>query len=107
MQGSPFMNDLNAGGDTVPGVSYTTIGSRYDEMIQPYTNMALRGAGAVNILIQDRCPEDGTGHFRAPYDPFAIDLVRTALDPDAVPLARCEFVPIGAGIPEVVVDSNR
>ncbi|QYB04127.1 alpha/beta fold hydrolase [Rhodococcus sp. USK10] len=107
MQGSPFMNDLNSGGDTVPGVSYTTIGSRFDEMIQPYTNMALRGAGAVNILIQDRCPEDGTGHFRAPYDPFALDLVRAALDPDAVPLARCEFVPIGAGILEVVVDSNR
>lgn len=48
-----------------------------------------------------------TGHFRAPYDPFALDLVRAALDPDAVPLAHCEFVPIGAGIPEVVVDSNR
>ncbi|MCQ4118562.1 esterase/lipase family protein [Rhodococcus tibetensis] len=106
MQGSPFMTELNAGGDTVPGVSYTTVSSRYDEMIQPYTNMALRGDGAVNVVIQDLCPQDGSGHFRAPYDPFALDLVRTALDPNAIPVARCEFVPIGADIPDVIVDSN-
>ncbi|QHE69763.1 esterase/lipase family protein [Rhodococcus sp. WAY2] len=106
MQGSPFMTELNAGGDTVPGVSYTTVSSRYDEMIQPYSNMALHGDGAVNLVIQDLCPQDGSGHFRAPYDPFALDLIRTALDPNAIPIARCEFVPIGADIPQVVVDSN-
>ena len=29
-QGSPFLDDLNGGADTVPGARYTTIGSRLD-----------------------------------------------------------------------------
>ncbi len=69
VQGSPFLTALNAGGDTVPGAEYTTIGTRYDEVIQPYTNVALHDPGATNILVQDLCPIDQTGHFNLPYDP--------------------------------------
>ena len=106
MQGSEFLTALNAGGDTVPGVRYTTIASRVDEMIQPHTNIALRGPGAVNLVLQDECPGNGSGHFQSVYDPYVLDLVRRALDPTAIPRVRCEFVPIGAGIPEVVLESN-
>jgi triacylglycerol esterase/lipase EstA (alpha/beta hydrolase family) len=101
MQGSPYLTALNAGGDTVAGVRYTTIGSRYDEMIQPYTNVALRSAGATNIVIQDLCPVDLTGHFNMPYDRFAQGLVLRALDP-GVSLPSCVGVPLGTGIPSVV-----
>lgn len=106
MQGSEFMRSLNAGGDTVPGVHYTTIATRLDEMIQPYTNIALRGPGATNVVLQDECPRNGTGHFQLVYDPFVLDLVRRALDPDLVPRTRCQFVPVGAGIPQVILQSN-
>ncbi|MFD4367645.1 esterase/lipase family protein [Rhodococcus sp. NPDC058521] len=106
LQGSPFLNELNNPVDTVAGVAYTTVGSRYDEMIQPYTNQALRGPGATNIIVSDVCPQNASGHFRAPYDPFTLDLVRSALDPDAQPRADCEFVPLGADIPQVIFDSN-
>ncbi|WP_346764530.1 alpha/beta fold hydrolase [Rhodococcus sp. HNM0569] len=106
MRGSPFLTELNAGGDTVPGVHYTTVGSRYDEMIQPYTDIALRDPGATNVLVQDACPADASGHFLAPYDPYALDLVRTALDPDAEPHGECVPVPLGTGILRVILDSN-
>lgn len=105
MQGSPFLAALNAGGDTVPGVEYTTIGSRYDEMIQPYTNIALRDEGATNILVQDLCPENRGGHFNMVYDPFALALAVRVLDP-SVPAPVCARVPLGSGVGEMIVESN-
>ncbi|MFF0813886.1 esterase/lipase family protein [Rhodococcus sp. NPDC003318] len=100
-QGSDFLTDLNAGGDTVPGVRYTTIGTRYDEMIQPYTNVALRDPGAVNVLVQDRCPQNMTGHMNMVYDPYTVGLVLQALDPTA-PDPECTAVPLGTGMAGMV-----
>ena len=105
MQGSDFLTALNAGGDTVPGVEYTTVGSRYDEMIQPSSNIALRDPGAVNLSVQELCPANRGGHFNMVYDPFALGLAVRALDP-AAPVPACEPVPLGAGIPEMVVASH-
>ncbi|MFE3291437.1 esterase/lipase family protein [Rhodococcus sp. NPDC059234] len=97
MQGSDFLNELNAGSDTVPGVQYVTIGTRFDEMIQPFSNVALHGPGAENILVQDRCPQDMTGHMNMVYDPFAVSLVVGAVDPSS-PVAPCQSVPLGTGM---------
>ncbi|MFC7450299.1 esterase/lipase family protein [Rhodococcus daqingensis] len=105
IQGSPFLDALNRPSDTVPGVSYTTIGTRYDEMIQPSSNVALRGPGATNIEIQELCPEDRTGHMNMVYDPFTIGLVLRALDAGA-PEPRCAPVALGTGMPEMMLESN-
>ncbi|WP_406278820.1 esterase/lipase family protein [Nocardia sp. NBC_00881] len=102
VQGSPIMTDLNAGGDTVPGVRYVTIGSRVDEMIQPFSNIALRGPGARNLVLQDLCPSDLTGHFHMVYDPFVQELLLATLDPGS-PAPVCKPVPLGTGIPEVII----
>ncbi|MFR9750187.1 esterase/lipase family protein [Nocardia sp. 004] len=104
-EGSPIMLDLNAGGDTVPGVRYVTIGSRVDEMIQPFENIALHGPGARNLVLQDMCPADLTGHFHMVYDPFVQELLLTVLDPSS-PAPVCRPVPLGTGIPEVVIAGN-
>ncbi|MFF7939345.1 esterase/lipase family protein [Nocardia gamkensis] len=104
-EGSPTMLDLNAGGDTVPGVRYVTIGSRVDEMIQPFENIALRGPGARNIALQDLCPADLTGHFHMVYDPFVQELLLTVLAPGS-PAPVCRPVPLGTGIPEVIIAGN-
>ncbi|MEV0945367.1 alpha/beta fold hydrolase [Rhodococcus sp. NPDC049939] len=106
VQGSGFLDALNAGGDTVPGVEYTTIGTRYDEVIQPYTNVRLRDPGASNILVQDLCPEDQTGHFNLPYDPFSQQLVLNTLDPANAVEPTCTPVPLGTGIAGVIIASN-
>lgn len=104
-QGSEVMVELNAGGDTVPGPKYTTIGSKVDEMIQPNSNIALRGPGAVNISLQDRCAIDLTGHFHMVYDPFVQQLLLTVLDP-SMPAPVCRPVMLGTGIPEVIIAGN-
>uniref|UniRef100_UPI0002F0742A esterase/lipase family protein n=1 Tax=Nocardia higoensis TaxID=228599 RepID=UPI0002F0742A len=105
-QGSPTMLALNEGGDTVPGVEYVTIGSRVDEMIQPFDNIALRGEGARNIVLQDLCPQNLTGHFHMVYDPYVRDLLLTVLDPGHAPEPVCVPVALGTGIPEVIIAGN-
>lgn len=92
-QGSDFLRELNRGGDTVPGVRYTVISTVYDQVVMPFTNTFLRDPGATNIVLQQRCPADGTDHLGISYDPNAQHLVRNALDPaNATPLV-CRPVP--------------
>jgi len=80
--GSSFLANLNRGGDTVPGVKYVVIESRYDEVVTPYTNAFLHGAGAQNILLQNQCSSDYTEHIGIIYDPVALQDVMNALGAD-------------------------
>jgi len=105
-QGPPTMIALNEGGDTVPGVEYVTIGSRVDEMIQPFENIPLRGAGARNIALQDLCPQNLTGHFHMVYDAYVRNLLLTVLDPVGAPDPVCVPVALGTGIPQVIIAGN-
>ena len=81
--GSSFLTDLNRGGDTEPGVKYVVIESRYDEIVTPYTNAFLHGAGARNILLQSQCGSDYTEHIGIIYDPVALQDVMNALGADS------------------------
>lgn len=95
--GSPVLQQLYAKGDTEPGVAYTTIVSRTDLVVTPYTNQFLTagpGATVRNILLQDVCPLDLTGHVGGPYDPNVYQLVRNALDPAHAEPVRCALMPI-------------
>src|SRR5205823_6328002 len=47
--GSAFLQQLNAGGDTVPGVRYTVIETEHDEVVTPYTSAFLTGPDVTNI----------------------------------------------------------
>ena len=82
--GSPFLQELNAHGDTVRGVDYTVISTRYDEVVTPYTSQFLAGdASAVtNLTIQDLCPADPIEHDQTPNDPVVHQLVTAALEAD-------------------------
>jgi triacylglycerol esterase/lipase EstA (alpha/beta hydrolase family) len=79
--GSPFLTELNSGAETVPGVSYTVIESRYDEVVTPYTSAFLTGPGVTNIVLQDQCPLDFGEHLSMPYDHIAAADLLSALDP--------------------------
>ena len=91
--GSTFLRDLNAGGDTVPGVEYTVISTTFDEVIQPFTNTFLRSPGVTNINLQAVCLLDQTNHLGISYDPIAQQLVRNALDPSTARRPTCRYVP--------------
>jgi triacylglycerol esterase/lipase EstA (alpha/beta hydrolase family) len=77
--GSDLLTKLNAGGDTVPGVSYTVISTRYDEVVTPYTSQRL--SGAHNVTLQDLCPADVSEHVAIGADQIALHEVENALDP--------------------------
>ncbi|HLI23729.1 MAG TPA: alpha/beta fold hydrolase, partial [Acidimicrobiales bacterium] len=80
--GSTFLRKLNAGGDTVPGVTYTVIETDHDEVVTPYQSAFLQGPNVTNIVLQDQCPRDHAEHVAMPYDLNALQDVLNALGPD-------------------------
>jgi pimeloyl-ACP methyl ester carboxylesterase len=67
--GSAFLTALNQGPQTWPGISYTQIYTRYDEIILPYRLSALPPApGVSNLAVQDLCPLETVEHFGMAYD---------------------------------------
>jgi triacylglycerol esterase/lipase EstA (alpha/beta hydrolase family) len=78
---SAFITNLNAGGETVPGVDYTVIQTRYDTVVTPYTSAFLSGPNVKNILLQNQCILDLGDHLSMPYDHIVGADVLTALDP--------------------------
>ena len=79
--GSSFLANLNAGGDTVAGPSYTVIETRNDEIVTPFTSAFLSGPDVTNIVLQNVCPLDQTDHIGIADDTVALHLVLNALDP--------------------------
>jgi triacylglycerol esterase/lipase EstA (alpha/beta hydrolase family) len=91
--GSAFLTALNAGGDTLTGVDYTVIATRYDELVTPYESAFLTGPSVTNITLQDHCAEDFSEHLAIIYDPIALHYVLNALDAAEASPAPCVFVP--------------
>ncbi|QXC63308.1 alpha/beta fold hydrolase [Aquihabitans sp. G128] len=82
--GSTFYRNLNGNGETRPGISYTNIATRYDEVVTPYTQAFIAaGSGATvkNTTLQDVCGADFTDHLGITYDTNVYQLVLNALDP--------------------------
>ncbi|MYZ34256.1 MULTISPECIES: alpha/beta fold hydrolase [unclassified Streptomyces] len=91
--GSAFLTKLNAGGDTVPGVRYTVIATRYDEIVTPYRSQFLSGPDVRNVLLQDLCPLDFSQHAAIGLiDRIAFHEVTNALDPAHATPTTCASV---------------
>jgi triacylglycerol esterase/lipase EstA (alpha/beta hydrolase family) len=96
--GSPFLQHLNAGGDTVPGVRYTVVATSYDEVVTPYTSAFLAGPDVTNILVQQQCPLDVSDHLGISFDANALRDVLNALDPAHAKAVTCQLtLPINGG----------
>jgi triacylglycerol esterase/lipase EstA (alpha/beta hydrolase family) len=88
--GSAFLTKLNAGGDTVSGVKYTVIVTKYDEIVTPYTSGYLSGSNVTNLLLQDSCSLDLSEHATIGLtDVIAFHLAANALDPAHATPATC------------------
>ncbi|MFF7204986.1 lipase family alpha/beta hydrolase [Streptomyces sp. NPDC008141] len=91
--GSAFLTKLNAGGDTVPGVRYTVISTRYDQVVTPYRSQYLDGPGVKNVLVQDLCPVNLSEHLAIGlFDRIAYHEVANALDPANARRTTCASV---------------
>lgn len=93
LTGSELLTSLNAGGETMPGVKYTVLTTRWDQVVLPYTSAYLSGDNVTNIKVQDICPLDGYNHLNFTYDPVAYQLVTNALDPANARQVNCWWVP--------------
>ncbi|MCT9107172.1 esterase/lipase family protein [Streptomyces mirabilis] len=91
--GSAFLTKLNAGGDTVPGVHYTVIATKYDEVVTPYRSQFLTGSDVHNVLLQDLCPVDLSEHAAIGLiDRIAFHEAANALDPAHATTTNCASV---------------
>jgi triacylglycerol lipase len=80
LTGSPYLNDLNADGEAIPGIDHTNIVTDKDELVVPYTSGIMRDGGT-NIVVQDLCPTDVSEHIGLAFDPVVAQLMLNALDP--------------------------
>lgn len=91
LKGSEFMAKMRSGGTPiVPGVKYTNIVTRYDELVAPYTSGI--EPGMTNYTVQDYCALDLSEHFQIVADPVAAALVLNALDPAHPRPVPCRLV---------------
>ncbi|HLV74461.1 MAG TPA: alpha/beta fold hydrolase [Vulgatibacteraceae bacterium] len=82
VRGSDFLTELNAGGQTVPGVEYTVIATKYDEIVTPYRSQFLTGDNVNNVLLQDVCRLSIAEHAAIVASPVTHRIIANALAPE-------------------------
>lgn len=80
--------------DTVAGIDYTNISSKYDEFVviskhNPNFQKAVPGATVSNIVLQDGCDKDLSNHTTIPYNKRVWAMVFNALAGKAVVEVPC------------------
>jgi triacylglycerol esterase/lipase EstA (alpha/beta hydrolase family) len=90
--GNEFQQEVYGNGDTRPGVLYTTITTKNDEIVTPYTQQALDGPNVTNIVVQDLYPGVTAGHEGVVLSPQVWSIVLDALasNPAANPQLHSE-----------------
>src|SRR5207247_4955501 len=76
--GSLFLAALNSEDETPGSVSYSSIYSQTDELVQPPETAIIDGAS--NVMIQDLCPLRPVHHVGLNEDAVVFALVMDALD---------------------------
>jgi triacylglycerol lipase len=79
--GSGFLNDLNAGDDSIGSVQYTNIATVVDELVQPYTTsfLAAGDGNITNRTLQSQCWARLPGHLGLIVDGAVYSGVEDAL----------------------------
>jgi triacylglycerol lipase len=90
--GSSFIQQLDAGGITVPGVAYTQIVTKYDELVRPYTSGIIDEPNSTNFVLQDQCRLDFADHLAIVSEQVAARDVLNALDPAHPKPVPCTLV---------------
>jgi triacylglycerol lipase len=80
LSSSRFMRKMNSGGGpAAPGVDYTMIMTRNDELVQPWQSGYMDGAE--NHVVQDQCALDQSEHLSIIFDPITAYDIWNALEP--------------------------
>ncbi len=77
---SPAMKELWSGSPDMPaGPQYTVISTRYDQAVHPISLQKLSGPNTRNVLVQDYCPFNLSGHMGVAFDEPTLQLTLNAL----------------------------
>ncbi|KAF9909363.1 hypothetical protein EC991_008748 [Linnemannia zychae] len=87
--GSPFMQKLNAGGDTSPGVIHSNIATRFDEIVTPWETCYQESPGVTNTLLQNLCLFALNEHITIINSKIALRWALNQLDPAKAKTANC------------------
>jgi triacylglycerol esterase/lipase EstA (alpha/beta hydrolase family) len=82
---APFYVNVNGHGETIPGIDYTNIVTKYDEIVTPYTQAFITagpGASVDNITLQNVCACDLSEHISISYSRNVAQMILNKLDPD-------------------------
>jgi triacylglycerol lipase len=86
--GSSFLNELNAGDDTIGSVAYTNFATVWDELVIPYTSGFLRNDGNnTNVTVQAQCPFRLVGHIGVVFDSAVYSGILDALRHEPIRLS--------------------
>ncbi|KAF9903762.1 hypothetical protein BX616_001545 [Lobosporangium transversale] len=86
---STFMQTLNAGGDTSPGVIESNIATKYEDIITPWKSCFQHGPGVINAALQDLCTLSLDEHLDILHSKVALQFVLNQLDPSTAKTASC------------------
>jgi hypothetical protein len=99
--------NAGAGGAAVPGVTYTTIPTEHDELVEPYTSGILHAPNVTNVVLQSVCPDDLSEHALEAFDPVVAQIILDALDPAHAAKVSCTGLPPLAPAPAARAKSVR
>lgn len=91
-RGSDFNRAVRAPSPYLPGIRYTNIVTRFDEIVVPYTVGLLAGPPGTNvrnIVVQKGCAADHSDHLSITSNRRSAALVLAALDPAHPPTIPC------------------
>ncbi|WP_326675684.1 esterase/lipase family protein [Streptomyces sp. NBC_01237] len=91
--GSAFLQKVNAGGDTAPGVEYTVISTKLDYIVTPVASQFLQGPNVRNLYTQDMCWYDLAQHATMQVDSEVLHEVMNVLDPANATRTGCRILP--------------
>ena len=97
--GSPMQRRLAEGGAAAPGVTYTTVMTRLDEIITPWSSGFMEAPEATNHVLQETCPGNLSEHVAVAFDPAVAQLTFNALDPAHSRPVDCTKLPAHDGSP--------
>jgi triacylglycerol esterase/lipase EstA (alpha/beta hydrolase family) len=87
--GSAVITKLDAGAITQPGIKYTVIETRDENVVTPVGSSFIEEPGVRNEYVQSSCSADDVDHADLPYDNTTIRLVLNALSPATAKAPKC------------------
>jgi pimeloyl-ACP methyl ester carboxylesterase len=91
--GGSAVRTLDQGMIAQPGIDYTIIASRTDELVTPTSTAFVEEPDVTNAYVQTTCPDDPVGHLGEAFDADIEQMITNTLDPTTAHPVTCSIGP--------------